>query len=234
MVRAGSAQDLAYGRVPPRVWGSAASQRLDPSELQHLKTLRWRPGQITWLLDGVGGCFEITPDAAGVFHTAIEQPGPKHKALQLAVALPDRAAFKDVIKSAAMLGAREIHLIYAQRSASHGVRYNEFDLKKAVLWMREVCKQAINPWLPRLNVHESLMHWLDNYTPADLTHWRLYDPRAHAAPVAGTWPLIGPEGGWTDDELRLARDRGLHGVQLATPVLTVATATVAALTIAAQ
>lgn len=234
MVRAGSAQDLGFGRIPPRVWGVPASQRLDPSELQHLKTFRWRPGQIVWLLDGVGGCYEITPDAAGVFHTAIEVPPMAHKAMQMASAFPDRAAFKDLVKAAAMLGVRDLHLIYAERSASHGVRYNDLDMRKAELWMREVCKQAINPWLPRLHTHQTLMHWLDRYTGPDLERWCLYDPRATAHAPLGHWPLIGPEGGWSDEELRLARDRGLKAARLATPVLTVATAAVAALTLAAQ
>jgi 16S rRNA (uracil1498-N3)-methyltransferase len=45
--------------------------------------------------------------------------------------------------------------------------------------------------------------------------------------------LIGPEGGWTDDELAMFRQRGLTGARLTASILRIETAAVAAAAVAA-
>jgi 16S rRNA (uracil1498-N3)-methyltransferase len=154
-----------------------------------------------------------------------------HTCLALAVSKGDR--FDWAIKKATELGVTSIVPILCQRV---DVRLSpERWLKKHAHWQQVVisaCEQSGRAVIPEVVSPEPLDSWVAD-VEADCKY--LLDPSLDSEETS-TRPesvaiLIGPEGGFTSDELRLASQFGFYGLRLGPRVLRTETAPLVALSV---
>jgi 16S rRNA (uracil1498-N3)-methyltransferase len=154
-----------------------------------------------------------------------------HTCLALAVSKGDR--FDWAIKKATELGVTSIVPILSQRV---DVRLSpERWLKKRAHWQQAVisaCEQSGRAVIPEVVSPEPLDSWVAG-VEADCKY--LLDPSLDSEETS-TRPesvaiLIGPEGGFTSDELRLASQFGFYGLRLGPRVLRTETAPLVALSV---
>jgi 16S rRNA (uracil1498-N3)-methyltransferase len=154
-----------------------------------------------------------------------------HTCLALAVSKGDR--FDWAIKKATELGVTSIVPILSQRV---DVRLSpERWLKKRAHWQQAVisaCEQSGRAVIPEVVSPEPLDSWVAG-VEADCKY--LLDPSLDSEETSTTPEsvaiLIGPEGGFTSDELRLASQFGFYGLRLGPRVLRTETAPLVALSV---
>ena len=212
--------------------------RLDPENAHYLtRVMRLKAGEALRCFDGAGrehaarladatgrSCFiEIAEELR-----IAQEPSPR---LHLAQAWLKGQAMDSVIQKATELGVTDIWLIEAMRSNV------KIDAKRAAgrlqHWRgvaRSATEQSERLFLPRLHDPRRLEALL-NEPPCE--RLILLDPGAAALP--GVLPheslalLVGPEGGWTDQERQLCEAAGAHRHGLGELVLRAETAPIAAL-----
>lgn len=219
-----------------------------PEALAHHATrvLRLADGAAVTLFDGAGGeCPATLAHLGGKAWQAVVQPRvARERELPFRLAIVQALAAADkmdwVIRKCTELGAAAFVPIAAQRSVLRlaGERRD----KRLAHWQQvaqSACEQCgrnrVPPVAPACTLPEFLVT-----LPADARLW-LCDP-AHAAalsaqpaptPQETIYLLIGPEGGWTDDELAACRRAGAQPIHLGARVLRTETAALAALAAAA-
>ncbi|MFO0945950.1 MAG: RsmE family RNA methyltransferase [Planctomycetota bacterium] len=202
---------------------------LEGPEAHHLRTVcRGKPGDHVELFDGKG--LEARGELLEVLrHEAVIRvldqrmnPEPSHS-LDIACAIPkgDRGVW--LVEKCVELGVTRLIPLRTERSITEA---GDGKLEKFRRTVIEACKQSRRPYL--LSIGEPVV-W-DSYLQASSPGWVL-DPRGDA-PVrqAGDVPnhiAIGPEGGWTQDELASARNQGWKSVRVPGNILRVETAAVA-------
>ncbi len=202
-------------------------------EAEHLfKVFRARPGDEVELLDGRGKLAraEVVPNRQLRIKSLEICPEPEEK-LHLCCALPRRQKFDVLLKQAAELGAWSIRLLDCERSVAEGNPRERWEVL-----LQEACKQSGNPFLPQIypekTVKESLVSLnnenIDIYYGSvkviDLAGENL--PRQRQKAV-----LIGPEGGFTDEEISEIENAGGKPLNLGPHILRLETAAVAALAV---
>ncbi|MFT5676716.1 MAG: 16S rRNA (uracil1498-N3)-methyltransferase [Paraglaciecola sp.] len=139
-----------------------------------------------------------------------------------------------VLQKSAELGVTEISPLITERC---GVNLSEQRWqKKYQQWQKIIiaaCEQCGRNTLPTLNMPCTFSNWINQSTK----QLRLtLHPRAEKAfrhitvPPAGVRLLIGPEGGFSENELYNTEQAGFHSVQLGPRVLRTETAAIAAIT----
>jgi 16S rRNA (uracil1498-N3)-methyltransferase len=154
-----------------------------------------------------------------------------HTCLALAVSKGDR--FDWAIKKATELGVTSIVPILSQRV---DVRLSpERWLKKRAHWQQAVisaCEQSGRAVIPEVVSPEPLDSWVAG-VEADCKY--LLDPALDSEETSTTPEsvaiLIGPEGGFTSEELRLASEFGFYALRLGPRVLRTETAPLVALSV---
>lgn len=207
----------------------------------HVFVLRLGAGDQITLFNGDGGEFSATLTEVDKRRATAElktfsprEAEPAH-ALTLAQALPEGAKMDWIIEKAVELGATAIQPLMAARSV---VRLSdERAAKRAAHWQGIIIaatEQCGRNRLPALAAPLPLMPWL---AQQDLHPRILLSPRStqslsdwarHHAPQALTL-LIGPEGGFTDDEETAAIRSGALCLSMGERVLRTETAGIAAI-----
>lgn len=200
---------------------------LDPFESNHLKTVRIKQGDEITCIDGLGGIYRVVVDS-------LERKGSKGRILSREIVKRDKknitvsvAATKWprlrlVVEKATELGVNEIEIFESSRSIAKADK-EKADRYKAVV--REAAKQSINPFFPVVNIHKGLPHQ-DSSTLnilLDFAGERMFDFKDKIASTESIRLLIGPEGGFTQEEIVGYRDSGIL-VSLGRRVLRVETA----------
>ena len=236
---------------------SPAEPRLLEEEARHAtQVLRLGAGALLLGLDGRGGRQPLRVRALERRELALEPAGtPTHEPapgeegaplpwFEVAVAWPRRNRVEDMLNRLVQLGAAAIRPLVARQRGPEEVpaRAPERLLRVA----REACKQAGRAWLPELE---------PALTPAELAAHHVGAALAVLEPDAAlsfdawlrslrpgplglgtrTHPIvlvIGPEGGWTEEEREALRARGASATWLGPHVLRVETAAEAAMAIA--
>lgn len=208
--------------------------RLTGSEAHHLgRVLRLQPGDEVTLFDGRG--IEVraridavaadTVDLVVVARAATESTG---NALTLATAVPKGERFDWLVEKATELGVARLVPLITDRSVVHPGESKLERLRRTIV---EASKQCGRSRLMELTApiawHELVESefssgevWVADPSGEPLPH--ATDDRLQPAIVA-----VGPEGGFTVDELELARERGAKLVGLGTTILRVETAAIA-------
>jgi len=165
--------------------------------------------------------------------TVEERPFQLRRRLTLAVAAPKAHRQSYLIEKCTELGVVGIWPILSERSVS---RPNAPVLEK---WRRravEAAKQCEQSWVPNIELVQTFdraVNRCGEFDAACLSHPDvsvgsfqkfLVDQLAGS----GVLVFIGPEGGWTDHELHLARSAGVKPVTLGPHILRTETAAVAA------
>lgn len=201
------------------------------------RVLRLRRGEALLCFDGEGRAFEATlldatPRSArlAVGDLATEAAAPEPR-LHLVQALLKGGAMDLVMQKATELGATDLWPVTARRSQlpGDGQRLE----RKPSHWRRVVASAAEQCGvlhLPRLHDIVPLPEWLSRPPDATLL---LLDPGAPPLPVdlprAGAAVLVGPEGGWAEEERQAAATAGAVRFGLGELVLRGETAPLAAL-----
>ncbi len=231
--------------------------RLAEGEAEHaLRVLRLGHGDEILGLDGEGRRWRLRIVAKGkrdlgleivgapACHPAPGDPGAPLPWIEIAVAWPRKSRAEGMISRLVQLGAARITPLLARHGGP--AEAPEETPERWLRIAREACKQCGRTWLPR---------WSRRTSPEELARERkgaaiaLLDPGAgmsldtwlrslHPAPLGvGTrvHPIVlvvGPEGGFSPEEVEAFLERDATTVQVAPHVLRIETAAEAALAVA--
>jgi 16S rRNA (uracil1498-N3)-methyltransferase len=215
-----SASDLASGVVVA----------LTADERHHAHVVRVRDGEEVEVFDGRGaGFFGVYQDNT----IRLTTPAPDREspvAVHLAMAVIQIEKFELVLQKATELGARSIVPMITARVEVRPERYSgKLDRWRKIVF--EAVKQSGRTRIPQVEEPTTFEEAI-----ARDVQKIIFD--ADAAPTSQppnipTLILIGPEGGWTDDELRAAREHGCAFEQLGPRRLRAETAAIVACAIVA-
>jgi 16S rRNA (uracil1498-N3)-methyltransferase len=228
----------------PGLADAAAWVRLPPGESRHAaRVLRLAAGAAVELFDGAGHAARgvlsvVRPDACDV---AIDPVflHPRPAGLRLRVALPRGAKQDWIVEKAVELGARELLFFESARSVARLPADAPALRRRRDRWREQAlaaAKQSGNDWPPDLASQSGLETALaaDAGAPVWFAGWApdAVVPRegfGHAGPGMSPALYIGPEGGWSAEEMSLFGARGIRCLSLGPRVLRVETAVAAAL-----
>ena len=220
---------------------------LQGEDSRHLsRVLRVGVGNAVEVLDGRGSIFRTeVVDVNGrvvvlknLESVQVEKP---RVAFDLGVSLPKGGRMDDIVRPLTELGVSFISPLFSE----HGEVANVEDRVDAKMgkWSRittEACKQSGNPWLPVIRKPLSSDQWLEELPDGGV---RLIGclgvnavsvsslPKSSATDIAFA---IGPEGGFSDAEKKLAEDTGFVPVRLGPHTMKVETAAICALAVACE
>lgn len=205
-----------------------------------VQVLRLGVGEPLILFNGEGGEYaaqmgNISKRSASVLidsFSALDTESPVHLTLVQAIIKLDKMDF--ALQKAVELGANTIQPLITQRSV---VRIGKEQVdKKLQHWEGIVvaaCEQSGRTRMPSVQAPLTLERWLE--TPCTGTRMILAPgdfPRINALPSDLPTPialLIGPEGGFTDEEVETCVQAGVMPVSLGPRILRAETASIAAL-----
>lgn len=237
----------------PRIYSTESLQnvaacRLGADNLRYLKTvLRLNPGDPVIVFDGFGNEFEAriegySPSGVQISLGAALPQAEKKIQMTLAQAIPKAGKMDLIVKTAAELGTDVIIPFAADRSV--GRIEAEKAQAKVARWQKIVREAARCSRSPLLAIIEPVMSFagmLACATPdaRKLIFWEeedqqnirdvLNDPEFVRA--GHYFIIVGPEGGFTRDEVARAKASGFISVSLGTRILKVETAAAAILAI---
>jgi 16S rRNA (uracil1498-N3)-methyltransferase len=208
-----------------------------------LDVLRLRSGDAVEVFDGRGQRFRgtlVATDRRDARVTIGEPlpslpPSPLRPVLVQGIAQGDRMDF--VVEKACELGAVRIVPVFCERTT---VRLDERRAERRLSHWRRIaeaaCMQSGRDDLPDVAAPHPLREWLAATPARPAARRLLLSPRAerplsHAEvdPALPVELLVGPESGFTDDEVRACRDAGYESVRLGARTLRTETAGLAAL-----
>jgi 16S rRNA (uracil1498-N3)-methyltransferase len=204
---------------------------LPRDEAEHLtRVLRLTPGDTVAVFDGRGNEFLACVAAAGrrdvrlQVLSRLEPPSEPTVALTLVQAVLKGDKMDDIVRDAVMLGVAAIHPIVTKRTETTVAAL----MKGARLdrWRRVALasvKQSGRATVPEIRMPLRLEDFLEE--PPAAVRLMLVEPGTSAAvePIGalrgGATPpdaavLVGPEGGWSEEEWDVARSRGVRLVTL--------------------
>lgn len=214
---------------------------LPEAERRHARVLRLRPGDEVEVFDGAQRVWlgRLDEDGRSVVLVEPETPArPARPRLILATAWPKGKRAAVLVEKCAELGVDEIVPLRCVRSVVVK-EAGAAGLERLRRIAAEAAKQSGRADVPAITTERTIPQLLealpDGTTPV------LLDPRADAslatllratAPDAARCILVGPEGGFTADEVREAGRLGARAARLGANVLRVETAAIAACAIA--
>jgi len=217
----------------------AGSLGLASEESHHgIKVLRLRLGDPLVLFDGVGGeaaAVVLRIERRGLFVTAgtpTTRPFDLSRRLTLAVALPKVPHQSALFEKCTELGVAAIRPIHAERSV---FRPGDEASRKWARWMIEAARQSRRAWVPEIlepmTFQESLCK-AGEFDAAAIAHPHGFSEPfrewiAACVPGSSIIVWIGPEGGWTADELDAAARAGIRRTRLSPTILRTETAAMA-------
>jgi 16S rRNA (uracil1498-N3)-methyltransferase len=215
---------------------------LADDEASHLiRVLRLGVGAEIDVFDGHGGMYRasvaaLTRDAVSLAILDPVTPAPEPTVrVTVAMSVLKGDKMDSVVRDATMMGAAVVQPIVSTRSETSLATLAK--AHRAERWQRiavssvKQCGRAVVPDIPLpLNLHD----WL-NRAPSGAT-LALVEPSAGGGRLLSEVPrradvnlLVGPEGGWTPDELSMMADAGVTSVALGGRTLRAETAPMVAL-----
>ena len=205
------------------------------TEEQHYlrRVLRLRCGDRVDVIDGCGRLSVATLLESNLLEidpTAVHIEAPPQPQLGLAVALM-RRGMDEVIRMACELGIDRIQPLRCDRCVPQADHRPE----RWATIIREAVEQCERLWTPQLLDLKDLSQWMGDErgqrlvgvtretAPPALDQWL----RHQADPVQLTWLMVGPEGGWTEEELKQFSEAQIQHVQMGSTILRSSTAAVA-------
>jgi len=216
---------------------------LRDEEFHHLaRVLRKSPGAMVEILNG-RGCIgtgivkTIDRDVATIQMTSCTVQERSQPDLHLAVALPkSETVYDDIIKHCTQLGVSRFYPLTSARSR----HLNRSSLPNRMdRWRRIVvnsCKQCRQPWFPGMSEPSDLADFISEKQSKSATIFMGWEPGILESTTMGNlsvplnepviW-LVGPEGGWTDQEKWQLDQSGIQSLRLGSFILTTDVACVA-------
>jgi len=196
------------------------------------RVLRYSEGEIITVVDGQGGWYigHITRITRSSVRIAISEKREAAQGLPRLVLgmgiIKQRDRQEFAVEKAVELGASQIVLFQSQHTEKNKVRTNRLELIAL-----SAMKQSMRAWLPDIEVASSLEECLDLFPDHRLliAHEKLDGEvgiKNEYAGETGLVLLVGPEGGFSEEEVELAASRGAERVSLGSYRLRAETAAV--------
>ncbi len=205
---------------------------LDGPEAHHLaKVMRLPVGERVALFNGVGIVATADITAIGKRHVTLtvceRQTFPPPPSLTLAVAVPKGDRFDWLVEKATELGVARLIPLRTTRGV---VDPRDTKLDRLRQLIIEACKQSRRPWLMELAPVQDFSSLLTTPSPLLLADpsgviWR--EEWQRVSVHEDTIIAIGPEGGWTEEELAAATVAGVKRIALGDNILRIETAAIA-------
>ena len=217
-----------------------ASATLTGDEANHItRVLRKEPGDQIWITDGADNAYEAVIQSAGKQEVQCEIISSHRHVneslldVTLAVGVVKNPSRMDwLIEKCTELGIRKFIPIRSERSVHYTAKVDRW----SVLALAAM-KQSMRCWLPQITDVTDFAALLAEKTPYDLkvVLHEATDPAKHLQHVAAQKPeartvllLIGPEGGFAEEEIVMAEQAGFLAASLGARRLRTETAAVVA------
>lgn len=217
----------------PHVLAAGAVVALEGDELHHARVVRVREGEEVEVFDGRGGAWmaAVRELPSVELLRAVDVDREPRAALHLAMAIINLDKFELVLQKATELGVRSIVPLVTARIEVRAERYKG----KAERWQKIVFEAVKQSGRARVPAIEEPAAFDDVVRRAGTKI--VFDadtPPSHATSIDDAATLfIGPEGGWSDEELQLAREQGVNFARLGPRRLRAETAAIVAMAVAA-
>jgi 16S rRNA (uracil1498-N3)-methyltransferase len=215
---------------------------LPADQAHHIRdVLRLRSGDMVDVFDGAGATAQarltsVTPKSVTADVASVQKAPANSQSLTLAVAFPKGPRADWMIEKLSEVGIARLIPLQTERSISQAAGQSKTDR-----WHRiavESAKQSRRPGVmeiaPPTTFPNLVASWQNSPDQTPATWLLSTEPGAQSAARAlqtGPPPsllLIGPEGGWTHDELNLLNQSAIKRVRLLQSILRVETAAIAA------
>jgi len=229
---------------------------IDEAESQHLaRVLRARVGDRVLGLDGCGGAWplrvqsigrggvDLAPDGEPFLEPAPGEPGARVGRVELAVAWPRPQVAEEMFDALVQMGCARVTALVSARSQDWARDWTESRRARLDRIAREACKQSRRLWRPEVVGPVALAPWLDESKDVRRV---LLEPRAdhslrdwlRGQPPGRTGDpicvIVGPEGGWSEEERAACRASGLAEARIDAFVLRTQLAAELAVAVALQ
>ncbi len=213
---------------------------LDAAQARHARrVLRLTDGEQVEVFDGHGGvgCGILTggPSTTRVRLERIWREPPSRPRIELAVAFPKGGRVDDLVAQLSQLGADALIPLCTRRSV---VRPRDAKLSRLAQQAIEHARQCRRAHLleiePVADLDDVLARPCDLLLVADPQGQAMADLAGRLAAAAVVRVLIGPEGGWSDEELERVRRRAAVPWRFGPHVMRIETAAAAAAAILRQ
>ncbi len=209
---------------------------LRDDEAHHVAhVLRYKTGDAISVVDGKGSWFdgeiitiskkEVAITVKKSRHLVVEKK-LKHRILALGL-IKNRQRLEFAVEKAVELGATGIVLFQSQNTEREKVRMDRLDLIAI-----SAMKQSLRAWLPEVRFLSSISNLVEEYRDCHML--LAHEKHDGTAEVKPEWlnndrilVLIGPEGGFTDDEVESLTQSGAELVSLGEYRLRAETAAIA-------
>jgi 16S rRNA (uracil1498-N3)-methyltransferase len=199
------------------------SIKLNQEELEHLRTIRLdREDKYVEFRDGNGNSylyFISSKKDAGELVESSENV-IRDLGITLACALPKSQKLDLILQKGTELGVSNFHLITFLQSDRKEI--NEERAQKIIL---SAVSQSRRHSIPSLNIHNSLKSYLDTQPNSFYLHPYSH-PRITSLSNFSLNPVIGPEGGFREEEINLFTEYNCSGYNLGENILRIETAAI--------
>lgn len=208
---------------------------LSESESQHLRVLRIKEGDDLVVVDGVGNQYrgelsKLHKKASEVVIQETIHQVDQPPLLDIAIA-PTKSndRYEWFLEKATEIGVRNIYPFISYHSERKVIKAER--MEKVVL---SAMKQSLRLWLPKLQPIVSFKGLIDQFRSSDdakyMAHLKTdqHHLKDQVKPNHPTLILIGPEGGFSDEEISLAESANFESVTLGSARLRTETAGVVA------
>lgn len=216
---------------------TTAEVTFDEAESQHLaKVMRASEGDMVVGFDGKGTEYQIELTSVGkkkvigVVRSQAEVSREASRQLTLAVALPKGDRQRWLVEKCVELGVARLVPLLTKRGVAQPVEKAIDRLRRAVV---EASKQCERNHLMMVDQGQSLEEVLASRPAASFLLHPSGEAIHHEAivPASDVLAIIGPEGGFTDEEVAEAAEHGCQVVSLGPRILRVETAALAMATL---
>ena len=204
------------------------------------KAARRTEGEGVWLIDGKGTAFEAVVEATAQDRVtcrivrAMEAWGEPEVEITLAAAVLKGGNFDVVVEKATELGVSRIIPLESERAVAKGLSKNKRKRWESLaLSATKQCRRSRVPEIAEPMSTEELGQSIGDYDHAFVA-WVGERSRSLSShePLSGSiLVIIGPEGGFSDEEAAFMVQRGAHSVTLGNRRLRAETAALCALTL---
>ncbi len=204
------------------------------------KVLRMKKGEKLTIMDGKGQLFESIVEDLDYkevkvrINKSISSPPPSPIEISLAQALIKSNSMDYLIQKLTELGINSIRLFYSERTVikvKPGHLINKMDRWTEI--MKSACRQCGRVTLPTLNPPLPFEEIIKDAPDKDTLKILLWENEEEVdlkgvlrsmGPLPHTLVMVGPEGGFTPNEINRAREAGFHIISLGNRVLRTETA----------
>lgn len=198
------------------------SVAITDAELVHqiTKVLKLKKGEVIELLNGVGTCAravlkDISKKSITIEVEKVFQETDIDRTVALYCAILKKEHFEEVVQKATEIGASRIIPLKTARTIKTGLNFDR--LQKIIIEATEQSGRAILPVLSETMALESALMDATMYDRIIFC-----DPSGKVFSAKKTDSIavfIGPEGGWTEEEIKMAREKDAEIISFGTPVL---------------